>query len=69
MHVGEKYPSVNLVSLSNAEALIPSILKRFLSCLITEKDESTKIEEILSCRLFPKEFNNAIAIRTCGSFT
>lgn len=46
MHVGEKYLSVNLVALSNAEALIPSSLKRFLSCLITKKDESTKIEAI-----------------------
>lgn len=46
MHVGEKYPSVNLAALSNAEALIPSSLKRFLSCLSTKKDESTKIEAI-----------------------
>ena len=45
-YVGENYPSVNSVTLSNAEAVIPSSVKRFLSCLITNTDESTKIEAI-----------------------
>ena len=41
VYVGENYPSVNSMTLSNAEAVIPSSLKRFLSCLTTNKGQST----------------------------
>ena len=46
VNVGENYPLVNSMILSNAEGVIPSSLKRFLSCLITNKNQSTKIVAI-----------------------
>lgn len=46
VYVGENYPSANSMPLSNAEAVIPSSLKRFLPCLINNKDQSTKIVAI-----------------------
>ena len=46
MCLGENYPSVNSMTLSIAEAVIPSSLKRFISCLISNKDQSKKIVAI-----------------------
>ena len=46
VYVGENYPSVNSMTLSNAEAVIPSSLKCFLSCLTTNKGQSTNIVAI-----------------------
>lgn len=43
MYFGEYYPSFNSINFSNTEAVIASSLKCFLSCLITNKDQSTKI--------------------------
>ena len=46
MYFGEYYPSFNSINFSNTEAVIASSLKCFLSCLITNKDQSTKIVAI-----------------------
>ena len=46
MYIGENYPSVDSMTFANVETVIPSILKRFPSCLITNKDQSTKFAAI-----------------------
>lgn len=43
VYFGEYYPSFNSINFPNTEAVIASSLKCFLSCLITNKDQSTKI--------------------------
>ena len=55
--VGKNYPSVNSMILSNAEAVILSNPKRFLSCLITNKDQSIKnatIGRFITQATFPR---------------
>ena len=64
--VGEKYPSINSMTLSNAETVIPSSLKRFLSCLITNKEQSTKfvaIEHSIMLATFPRTLTMPLQIR------
>ena len=70
VYVGKNYPSVNSMTLSNTEAVILSNPKRFLSCLITNTNQSTKNDyrTLYHAGHFPKDFNNAIENRTCGSF-
>ena len=43
VYVGENYISVNSMTFSNIKVFFPSSLKRFLSCLITNEVQSTKI--------------------------